>query len=433
MSKLQIAKAPATFRTQPKIPDELSIAVTISANSPGFTRQGKKLGASLPKDKTQTLCNRTDSDTIQFIDPETLEPIGIASQATLHPLLKGPSSGAHSSTHTNGDVFNYNLEFVNGRGLYRLFRVSASTGKTSILATFAEDPSYLHSMFLTENYAIVCVWNAVYANGGASILWTKNMVDGLMDYDSQRSCKWYVVDRISREEGGRGLVAKYESDPFFCFHTINAYEEVEDSCVKVIADLIAYEDLDILKRLYIDNLLSDSPAAATFANMQNCLPRIRRFVLPDIPAKMQNKFPRSTPNEPKILSATSEYLSSKELTPELPTINPRISLKKYRYVYGVLHTGKSTLFDSILKYDVKDQSGITWSRHGHTPGEPIFVPDPSDSENLEDAGILLSVVLDGIAGKSYLLVLDAKTLKEVGKAHVDGVIGFGFHGTHAPL
>ena len=48
----------------------------------------------------------------------------------------------------------------------------------------------------------------------------------------------------------------------------------------------------------------------------------------------------------------------------------------------------------------------------------------------EDDGVLLSVVLDGPAGKSYLLVLDAKTMTEMGRADVRGVIGLGFHGTH---
>ena len=111
---------------------------------------------------------------------------------------------------------------------------------------------------------------------------------------------------------------------------------------------------------------------------------------------------------------------------------PGLSSKKHRCVYGVLHTVKSTLFDSIVKYDVRDQSAQTWSRHGHTPGEPIFVADPACEEHYEDFGVLLSIVLDGAAGKSYLLVLDSKTLQEVGKAHVDGVVGFGFHGSHIP-
>jgi torulene dioxygenase len=111
-------------------------------------------------------------------------------------------------------------------------------------------------------------------------------------------------------------------------------------------------------------------------------------------------------------------------------VDPRKVLKKHRYVYGVANAGKSTFLDSIVKYDVDTQTAKLWTKHGHTAGEPIFVPNPA--ENDEDSGVLLSVVLDGILGKSYLLVLDAKDLTELGKAHVDGVIGFGFHGAHVP-
>jgi torulene dioxygenase len=368
-----------------------------------------------------------------MLDPETLEPIGVASQATLHPLLKGPSSATHSSRDPlTGDIFNYNLDFVKGQGVYRVFNVSAYTGETSILATITDDPAYLHSLLLTENYVLLCVWNALYAFGGASVMWTKNIVDALAAYNAERPCKWYVVDRKPVEEGGRGLVATYESDSFFCFHTINAYEEVDDDGqVDIIADLVAYEDLDILKRLYIDNLLSDSPTAASFSSMRNCLPRMRRFTFLNIPLE-NDVFENTTDEENEVLEATSEYLASKDLTPELPTINSRVSLKKHRYVYGVLHTGKSTLFDSIVKYDVSTQTAKTWSKHGQTPGEPIFVADPASAEDDEDAGVLLSVVLDGMGGKSYLLVLEAKTLEELGRAYVDGIVGFGFHGTHVP-
>jgi torulene dioxygenase len=411
----------------------LSVAVTITSNYPGLSRNGEKLEKPSVKGKIQSLCNRTDTDAIQFLDPETLEPIGVASQTTLHPLLRGPSSATHSSTDLNGDVYNYNLDFMNGQGVYRVFRVSACTGHTSILATITDNPAYIHSTLLTEHYMILCVWNAHYAFGGASILWTKNIVDALADYDPDRPCRWYVIDKRPLEAGG-GLVATFESDPFFCFHTINAYEEVDkDGKVDIIADLVAYENLDILKRLYIENLISNSSTAVDFSTLPTCRPQIRRFTLANVEGQMTDKFGVFPGDESVGLEATSTLLSLKNLTPELPTINPSMLLKKHRFVYGVLHTGKSTLFDSIVKYDVSSQTAKMWSKHGHTPGEPIFVADPTGTgEEDEDVGILLSVVLDGVGGKSYLLVLDARTMEEIGKAKVPGVIGFGFHGTHVP-
>ena len=45
--------------------------------------------------------------------------------------------------------------------------------------------------------------------------------------------------------------------------------------------------------------------------------------------------------------------------------------------------------------------------------------------------MLLSVVLDGAAGATFLLVLDAQTLGEIGRARVPHHIPFGFHGQYA--
>ena len=53
-------------------------------------------------------------------------------------------------------------------------------------------------------------------------------------------------------------------------------------------------------------------------------------------------------------------------------------------------------------------------------------PDGAD----EDAGVLLSVVLDARTGTSFLLVLDARDLSELGRAHVPQHVPFGFHGAY---
>lgn len=84
--------------------------------------------------------------------------------------------------------------------------------------------------------------------------------------------------------------------------------------------------------------------------------------------------------------------------------------------------------DGLLKYDSQTRTAKTWKVHAQSPGEAIFLPDPEGDG--EDEGILLSVVLDGVAGKSYLLVLDAKEFVEIGRAEMVTVVSFGFHGAH---
>lgn len=370
--------------------------------------------------KVKTLCNKTDYSLFQMLDPETLEPVGVARQSVLHESLKGPLSGAHAKTDpVTGDVYNYNLT-PGKTGTYRVFTVSAATGKTSILATISSSAAYLHSIFLSENYVILCVWNSFYKAGGASLLWTKNMLDAMRTFDKSEPATWYVVDR---HPGGKGVVATYQSDPFFCFHSINAYEQpsASDPCkTDIVADLCSYSSLDVLHRFYIDNLMSSSPSAKAYSDPSNLSSRasFSRFRLAQLPIT-----PNSTP-----LRAELVFSEKPGLAPELPSMNNSLRGKAYRYVYGVTDTGKSTFFDGLIKYDVEARTSTIWSVFGQSAGEPIFVADPRAED--EDAGVLLSVVLDGIAGKSYLLVLDAKTMTEVGRAKVDGVVGFGFHGTH---
>ena len=63
---------------------------------------------------------------------------------------------------------------------------------------------------------------------------------------------------------------------------------------------------------------------------------------------------------------------------------------------------------------------------GHYPGEPVFVSRPG--AEAEDDGVLLSVVLDAAAERSYLLILDAADLSELARAEAPHHIPFSFHG-----
>lgn len=399
-------------------PSSVNVGVTTGPNFPGLSKTAQKQERALSKNAIETLYNKTDATLLQSIDPQTLEPLGVAQQGLLHPQLKGPMSAAHAKFDpVTGDVYNYNLAF--GRtGTYRVFTVSAATGKTTILATIPHAAAYIHSMFLTENFIILCVWNSFYKAGGTAMLWKQNFVDALADYDGSKPTTWFVIDK---KPGGRGLVATYESESFFAFHSVNAYEERSSSgTTDIVADIAGYPSLDCLKRFYIDNLLSNSSSAIPYSDISNASVRgtMRRYRLPNLPEKASTT----------VGQAIREFEVGREVSPELPTMNPTKATKKHRYVYGILDSAKSTFFDSLIKYDTETHTTKVWHVHGHTAGEPIFVADPESTE--EDGGVLLSVVLNGFEGKSYLLVLDAKTMNEVGRAMVDGPIGFGFHGTH---
>ncbi|KAI6099124.1 carotenoid oxygenase [Pisolithus sp. B1] len=342
----------------PRPQGEANIGVTLSINPPGFdpqTAENRKGGGHASG--IHTLLAKTD----------VAVPEASVSQKTLHPELTGNLSAAHTkSDPITGDVFNYNLAL--GRtATYRVFRVSAATGQTEILATITDAPgAYLHSSLITENYFIPCVWSGCYAWGGLKILWEKNMLDAISPFNPNRKALWYVIDR----KQGKGVVAKYECDPFFCFHTINAWEETSPTDplhTDIVADLSIYRNLDILKKFYFNNLKSSSPTSLNFTGEKprGCDVFFRRWGSPSV----------NTANLRKPREAVVVHTAEHSHSLDLPIINPRLLTKPSRYVYGACDRSLST-FDGLVKYDVQTQTATYFSVHGHSPGEGIFSPRP---------------------------------------------------------
>ncbi|KAB8235703.1 carotenoid oxygenase family protein [Aspergillus alliaceus] len=391
-----------------------NIGVTLSINMPGLESYSTKQGGGR-WDGITTLYAETDTSKFKKIHPETLEPIGLAEQRDLHPDLDGPLSASHAkSDPKTGDVYNYNISFT-PRPTYRVFRVSAATGETTILATFPATPAYLHSLFLTEDYVIVSVWNAHLS---PAELAKGSLIEALQPFDPSQPAKWYVVDR----KHGKGLIATYDSRAFFCFHSVNAWQEpslTDPSKTDIVAECVMFESSDVLYRLYYELLLSNSPKAQQSSHKHFSGSKIARFRLPSIP---------TTPTA-GTQTASVDWTAG-EFPLELPTLNPAYLTRPHRYTYAVVGRGESTFLDGILKFDSQTKESYIWHRHAQSPGEPIFIADPKGGT--EDAGVLLSVVLDGMTGRSYLLCLDATTVTELGRAQVEGPIGFGFHGQHIP-
>ncbi|KAL8805119.1 MAG: hypothetical protein Q9223_005349 [Gallowayella weberi] len=414
-------KAFSSFKvaTQPRDAgiEAINVGVTLHDHIPGMPSAREN---GLPSKGTLWL--KSDNSRLQEIDAMTLEPVGVADQRKLHPELTGTLAAAHMKTDpVTGDYFNYNLE-LGPQATYRIFKVSASTGKTEILATLrGMRAAYLHSFVLTERYVILCIYSAYYTNGGVKILWTKNVVDAI-DFDPNEKNKWLVIDR----RHGKGLVGIFESDPFFAFHCVNAWDEAgKDDTTNVTLDISSYENLDILKRFYYENMKSTSPTALDYVgdHAGRARPSIRRFRLTGIGNS-------TIPIASKARQAELIFAVPKADSVELPTFNNRYACKPSRYIYGLSDRGNSVFLDGLIKFDTETRAAVSRIRHAQSPGEPIFVPDPDGKD--EDDGVLLSVVLDGTTGKSYLLVLDAKSFDEVGRAEMDCAVGIGFHGHHVP-
>jgi torulene dioxygenase len=382
----------------------------------GHANQGSAASSNL-------LTLTTDAHASKLIDADTLEPLGVTQQAHLHPSLTGPLSAAHAAHDPiTGEIFNYNLAFGR-KDVYRVFRVNSGTGKVDILAELSGPdfkPAYIHSLFLTKNFVVLCIWPAYLT--GIKILWEKNLMDAMSPFDSSAKATWCVIDR----HHGRGLVKKFQSPAFFSFHSTNAFEEpAAEGEVEITCELATFENLDILHHFYYDNLVSSSPNVGKFKKLHpNTGSSLARYKLSSVPltAKVTSKATKMSHQAEKILAIPSPRSG------DLPVVNPNFSMQPHRYVWSALNRGKSSFIDGVGKTDTQTGDCIVWEHDKHTPGEPIFVPRPG--AEAEDDGVLLVVVYDGESGRSYLLCLDAATMKEVARAEVGGAIGLGFHGKH---
>jgi beta,beta-carotene 9',10'-dioxygenase len=325
-------------------------------------------------------------------DPETLEALGVA--------YKPP--GIHATAHPHhdpdrGELVAYVTHF-GPRSEYRLYAQKDRSRQRSIGSLRVAEPSYMHSFALTERYAVLVAFPLV-VNPLRLGLGGRPFIENYR-WKPELGTKLLVFER---EDGS--LRGTYEAQPRFSFHHVNAFERGEE----LVLDLVAYDDAAIVDALYLDRLRAGAPPEAAEG-------RLLRYRV-------------------GLESGTvaEEELSDAAL--ELPRIDYRErNSRPYRFVYGAgVHRDGSDepadFIDQLVKVDVKSGEAKTWWEPRSYPGEPVFVPSPRPDRD-EDDGVLLSVVLDGGSANSYLLVLDAATMEEVGRARVPHHIPFGFHGQY---
>lgn len=256
--------------------------------------------------------------------------------------------------------------------------------------------AYLHSFALTERYAVIV--EGPFMLYPTDLLVADKPILEKYRWDPGRGTRFLVIDRAR----GRH-VATLQGDPFFAFHVINAHDDAS----RITIDLAAYEDSTIFDAMY--------------------LPRLR--------GQTSRPFGFDLDTRRCTLDLSAKKVRMQKIGPglELPRIDySRLHTRPYRYLYGVSVRDKRTSgwFDQIGKLDTTSGRVKIWHEPGCYPGEALFVPTPGGTR--EDGGVLLSVVLDGRTRNSFLLVLDARTMNEIGRAVVPHHIPFGFHGELFP-
>ncbi|KAK9368032.1 carotenoid oxygenase [Lipomyces kononenkoae] len=369
-----------------------------------------------PMSGESELVVKTDANHLLKLNNETLEPEDRFTWGTLKSddarkrLLNGPLSAAHSC-FDDGEEFNYVCNFGATQS-YTIFSVDR-TRTTKIHAVIpVSHAGYIHSFFLTKKYIVLCLWQANYKYRGLAFLWNHNVLDSIdRNWDPNLKTQWLVVPRDGSARHDNSKIKVFRSDPFFCFHTINAYDDGDD----IVLDLTQFKDHEILWKFTVEALRSDTATGV--------------FVIDDGAKYTRWRLPSVSKTKDDGVAVVEAQSSLESDNIELPTMNPAKSLAKQKYVYGVNIAGNSSFFDRLIKLDVDTLETKFWTEKGFSPSEALFVADPNGKT--EDDGVVLTVVLDGFKNRSMLVILDARTMTEVCRATMpnDKVVGFGFHGS----
>ena len=324
---------------------------------------------------------------IEF-DPETLATAGhlrYADSLTAHVTTAHPHHDPE-----RGELVNYFARFSR-KSEYVLYGLPAGSSSRRVIARLPVDrPAYMHAFGMSGRHLILAEY-PLRANPLKLALSGKPFIENY-EWRPEQGARFQVVDR---ETGA--LRGSYETDAFFCFHHVNAFERGSE----LVIDLIAYDDPQVIDSLYLDRLGTRDTLPST---------ELRRYTI-DLDAG----------------AVRWEALPGGENV-ELPRIDyARRNTRDYGCAYFAGWDGGNWI-DRLVKLDVREGTRSEWSSPGCYPGEPIFVREPGREE--EDGGVVLSVVLDSGSGRSFLLVLDAGSLDELARAEAPHHIPFGFHGEY---
>lgn len=320
-------------------------------------------------------------------DPATLETLGHLDYAR---EVDGDVTTAHPHYDRGRErEFNYMAKFGR-KSDYQIVATDTQTLEREVIAKMQVDrPAYMHSFGMTENYIVLSEWPLI-VNPLELLARDKPFIENYR-WKPERGVRFQVIDKQDGE-----VVGEHFAEARFGFHHVNAFEDGDDLQV----DIITYPNSSIIDELYLDRLRHKPPT--------NAVGHIERFRLRE--------------GNPM---ADVETLCDTGI--ELPRINlARSAMKPYGCAWGVGTGDPNDWIDQIVRIDIETGEADTWREDGCYPGEPVFVPSPRAMS--EDDGVLLSVVLDADAERSFLLVLDAHDLEEKARARVPHHIPFGFHG-----
>ncbi|KAI9310097.1 carotenoid oxygenase [Dichotomocladium elegans] len=416
-------------------PSDQNIGVTITPNFP--------LPSSFAKieNDDHVLVSKTDANVLQQIHSKTLEPKRLFDYSRYDAQLEGPLSAAHHQYDPEtGEVFNFVLKF--GRNIqFTVFSIDKASN-VRILAeiTHRKLPNgetgqairgnYVHSFWLTKNYVILPESPLYHTNNGIDITIQGAVVPALA-WDETSPSYLHVI----RRDGG-GLVASVPvDDPFFTFHSSNAWESTQpDGSVVLNLDCCSFKNGDVIHQVaHLGIMDRKSQGKNHHSNT-----KLRGLAFPpsglefgDLCRYTVHLNGADTAGIP-LATATCRTIAPNA---EFPRIHPARALKPYNYAWACRHnpaTDQRPEGLSLVKIDLETGNMLELDQDGHMFTEPVFVPRPGAAA--EDDGVLLSFtnIIDRDnpeKDRCAMVIVDAASMKEVARADIGDFGVLTFHGS----
>lgn len=286
---------------------------------------------------------------------------------------------------TTQEWYSVGIHFAHNSN-YVIYKIGKDSSSRKVVASIPVGyPTYIHSFAMSPQYIIIT--EAPFTVSPYDLLLSDNAFIENFNWKPKNGTQFIVVDKKTGKK-----IGCYKTKAFFTLHHVNAFEK--DG--QLFIDLIAHDNPKVVHSFGYENLCDP--------NINLPVSHLKRFTI-----DLEDGTVRETQLSPHNI--------------ELPNINPAHLMHNYRFVYA---TGSERGFaQHIIKLDLSSKRHAQWQEHGAYPTEAVFVPRPGATE--EDDGVVLSLILDAVNKKSFLLILDAKNLKEVARVYTPHAIPFTVH------
>jgi len=261
---------------------------------------------------------------------------------------------------------------------------------------------YMHSFGLTERYAILPHQSFYFDY--SKVIRGEPLVKSIIEINQNEP----TVIKVMPINGDDVITFTLDNlGPFYYFHFINSYENSDDNTIVLVLSVLSFNMLPYYTlEMERNKTMRDS---ATFGNV----------VVKKITLYM---------NDPTHSKYMIEDLTNLKRSTDFPSFNKDYASLKSCILYAIewFHDEKTYADMAIVKNNYCTNEVSYWYKENYFPSEPTFVP--SKNSKSEDDGHILFTAVHGITKKSYLVIVNPKTMESIEEVEIPGVVTFTTHG-----